>query len=150
MHDSDVDKFFEEDDGADGLLAARALKAALSNVRALGTRLQKIKASDLQMVKTTLPLLQRAANEVNIVSDHQSEEEKTEKIRFLMRRQAGQNVRVWLEFMFGTLISARGKQDLHGLNPYLADATLDTMLSLVSIVMLRLTASGTSTGASAR
>jgi hypothetical protein len=59
------------------------------------------------------------------------------KIRFLLSRYAGQSSFVWVEFLFGILISSKGEADLLKLNPFLSIDSLDSIKKLVATSMLR-------------
>jgi hypothetical protein len=63
--------------------------------------------------------------------------EKTLKTRFILNRIAGQNSFVWIEFLFGSLLSSKGEEDLLRLNPYLSTNTLAALFSLVMLSMLK-------------
>ena len=59
------------------------------------------------------------------------------KTKFILSRIAGQNSFVWSEFLFGVLLSSSGEIDLLKLNPYINGNTLQVLLHLVTITMLR-------------
>ena len=51
--------------------------------------------------------------------------------------QATKNSEIWVEFLFGSLISSKGSEDLLKLNPFLSHETIDTMLTLITLTMFR-------------
>jgi len=59
------------------------------------------------------------------------------RTRFLLNRIAGQNAHVWVEFLFGMLLSSKGEADLLRLNPYLTPSALRCITHLVTLSMLR-------------
>jgi len=59
------------------------------------------------------------------------------KTRFLLNRIAGQNAFVWVEFLFGMLLSSKGEEDLLKLNPYLSADTVTAIMHLITMSMLR-------------
>lgn len=73
---------------------------------------------------------------VNWVSES-TEIKDYDKTRFILSRIAGQNSFVWSEFLFGVLLSSTGEIDLLKLNPYIDGNTLQVLLHLVTITMLR-------------
>ena len=129
--DDDTKKYFDGDEEAKA-----TLMEALDIVKALSLKLQQLRDADMRMVQDAIPLLQKAANWVSI-DPLDSLETKKAKMKFLLNRQAGQNVWIWNEFIFGVLISSQGEEDLHRLNPYVSSESISSMLSLVTISMLR-------------
>jgi len=73
---------------------------------------------------------------VNWVSES-TENKDYEKTRFILNRIAGQNSFIWSEFLFGVLLSSSGEIDLLKLNPYIDGKTLQVLLHLITITMLR-------------
>lgn len=116
--------------------AERVLTEALAGVKMLMTRLQEIRDADVKMVQDAIPLIEKAANWVTRdVKD--TDHVKSAKVRFLLNREAGQNAGVWVEFLFGTLISTKGEQDLLRLNPFIAPETVTAIFNLITTSMLR-------------
>ena len=157
LSDRDIAAFFERGDPQ----AEQTLRRALTRVQHLVIKLQQLRDADALMVQDTIPLLERAANFVP-VSPALSEDtadagaadagagaarEGTEKkkvkatdaakTRFLLNRVAGQNAFVWVEFLFGMLLSSKGEADLLRLNPYISAGTLTTVTHLITMSMLR-------------
>lgn len=73
---------------------------------------------------------------VNWISES-TEIKDYDKTRFILSRIAGQNSFIWSEFLFGVLLSSTGEIDLLKLNPYIDGNTLQVLLHLVTITMLR-------------
>jgi hypothetical protein len=133
LSDNDIQRFFNGDEDAEKILLE-----AQEGVRELLEQLYDLRDSDAQMIEDTIPLLERAANWVNVYDKTATNDNSQDlKTRFLLNRTAGRNSDVWIEFLFGSLISSRGEQDLRRLNPFLSLDTIKTMLNLVSICMLR-------------
>jgi hypothetical protein len=131
LTDRDIVGYFEGD-----AVAEETMKAALACIKELMRKLEGLRDADMRMLQDLIPLLEKSSNFVEI-SDGDSEICKREKIRFKLSRYAGQNSFVWVEFLFGALLSSKGEQDLLKLNPYLSAATLRSILSLVTTSMLR-------------
>lgn len=70
--------------------------------------------------------------------EHASADEKSlyEKRIFELRRFSGQETRVWLEFLFGTMLSSTQFADLQKLNPFLTSSQVDTMNQIVCAAVL--------------
>lgn len=132
--DKDIFRYFAGDESA-----GEVLKEASDIVKSLRLMLEVLQDADTKMVQDTIPLLHKAANWVSLdpSAKEGADVHRIAKTRFLMNRQAGQNVWVWVEFLFGTLISSKGCDDLRRLNPYLSLETVNTMFSLITTTMLR-------------
>eukprot|EP01033_Poteriospumella_lacustris_P010457 gene10460-7435_t len=130
LADNDVRKYFAGD-----VSAANILNDALRSVQKLLKRLTSIKDADYQMIQDTIPLLEHAVNYVDTtVADPK---EKAKRVRYLLYRKAGQNSLIWTEYLFGVLISTKGEADLRKLNPFLTDESIEAILNLTSLTMLR-------------
>jgi hypothetical protein len=130
LNDAIIQAYFNGNEGADQLLSE-----ALVSIQELKTSLEKIRESDGKMVRNTIPLLHQA---VNLVDMSQGNElVKNSKTRFLLNRFAKQNSFIWIELLFGSLLSTKGEADLLRLNPYIDAETLTSVFHLVSVVMLR-------------
>lgn len=137
LSDKEIVDYFNGDKKAE-----KTLREALIGVKELQRKLELVKEMDTSMVTDALPMLERAANWIKLKkdTDEPDDEDKTvvaAKTRFILNRYAGQNSFVWIEFLFGSLLSTCGEQDLLKLNPYLSAGTLDAILSLVTMSMLR-------------
>ena len=112
------------------------LKSVLVQMKQLTKDLKTLRDSDVQYVAKVVPLLLHAANYVDI----QNEKDfiiRKDKIYFLLRRQAGQESKIWLEYLFGCLLSSKALEDLQTLNPYLTDAVANSLLKVVTATLLR-------------
>ena len=153
LSDKDVHAFFHiqsTDTGSTAnstahTIAETKLTEALNGVRQLIHKLYEIRDADARMVQDTIPMLECAANwvppEKATTSTGSNEVSKPatsfSKTRFLLNRIAGQNAFVWVEFLFGMLLSSKGEQDLLQLNPYLSADTLNAIMHLITMGMLR-------------
>ena len=154
LSDKDVHAFFhiQSTDSTAHTIAETKLTEALHGVRQLIHKLYEIRDADARMVQDTIPMLECAANwvppekattsTVSVgTSSGSSEVSKPatsfSKTRFLLNRIAGQNAFVWVEFLFGMLLSSKGEQDLLQLNPYLSADTLTAIMHLITMGMLR-------------
>lgn len=130
----DIQNYFTSSaPGVDG-----SLQNALEATQNLLAALHKIKLSDSLVLQETLPLLQHVVNFVDIGENKSTEISNREsKLRFLLNRTAGQNSEIWIEFLFGTLISTCGVDDLRRLNPFLPVDTANVIMDLVTMTMLK-------------
>ena len=55
---------------------------------------------------------------VNIEDAHFADNGRHEKVKFILRRHAGQESTIWLEFLYGALLSSKCLDDLTALNPH--------------------------------
>jgi thiol-disulfide isomerase/thioredoxin len=133
LSDRTVRDFFEGVEGAES-----SLNDALARARVLMKKLHYLRDADAQMVQDTVPLLERAANWVPLATgDANKTVLEAAKTRFLLNRFSGQNSFVWIEFLFGMLLSSKGESDLLRLNPYLPADMVTTLMQLVTLTMLR-------------
>ena len=112
------------------------LKSVLVQMKQLTKDLKTLRDSDVQYVAKVVPLLLHAANYVDIQNEKDFTIRK-DKIYFLLRRQAGQESKIWLEYLFGCLLSSKALEDLQTLNPYLTDAVANSLLKVVTATLLR-------------
>lgn len=132
MHDGIIDKFFRKDAGA-----ARTLnKDARDKLRQLKNTLDTILSRDSNMIQNIVPMMETAANWVSI-EPGDSNELKVQKIKFKLGRVSGHRAFVWIEFLFGSLLSSNGDEDLLRLNPFLTGPTVDLLFALIAACMLR-------------
>jgi len=92
---------------------------------------------DNKMVYEILPLLKHAINYVPDTEESNFSKKDLEMIQFILNRIAGQESLVWIEFLFGSLLSSKAIDDLKSLNPYLTENTVQMLLNLVSVCVLR-------------
>jgi hypothetical protein len=155
LSDSDVNNFFAAD--ADGEASSKESKEAeqrlaqaLVGVKQLIRKLYEIRDADARMVQDTIPMLECAANWVPTETSTATATATPTgaaapaapaagslKTKFLLSRIAGQNAFVWVEFLFGMLLSSKGEQDLLRLNPYLTPDAVKVIMHLVTLSMLR-------------
>lgn len=131
LSDTDITDYFSGVAGSEEVLSQ-----AHKGIVVLLQRLYELRDSDSLMVADTIPLIERASNWVNVDEEADDNLRKL-KTRFCLGRSAGLNSFVWIEFLFGVLISSKGEEDLLKLNPYLPRAKVDVVMNLVSLCMLR-------------
>mmetsp|Transcript_74196 Transcript_74196/g.197960 ORF Transcript_74196/g.197960 Transcript_74196/m.197960 type:complete len:3050 (-) Transcript_74196:601-9750(-) len=120
---------------AGGAAGRSKVESAVQEVEVLIARLQELRAQDETAVGHGISLVTRCANYVDVASGgYLGRRPRTE---FLLRREAGQAAEAWPEFLFGSLISSRGEEDVRVVNPYLSSARLDAIVQLVMLTMLR-------------
>ena len=126
------------------------LTAILKRISLLLGELAQLRDCDVDFVAKCVPLMIHAANFVdlensNVVAASTKAETgassvadvRRRKVRFLLRRKAGQESKVWLEYMFGCLLSTCAVRDLQMLNPYLRGDTAMSLLKVVNVTLLR-------------
>jgi thioredoxin-like negative regulator of GroEL len=129
--DNVVYRYFEGDSSA-----TKELQEAMVILNELMSKLEVQQDCDSSMIQNAVPLIETASNWVT-VDESDELPEKISKIKFMLSRVCGQNAFVWVEFLFGALLSSHGEDDLTRLNPYLPKSTLETVFSLVAACMLR-------------
>jgi hypothetical protein len=143
MTDSDLQALFVDHSGT-SLAGTDLLAAAIDQARAMLKKLNSLHSADLQFVENIVPLLEKVANFV----DGEAESEgyfskmpdsdlRKDKIIYLLKRNSGQRSSVWVEFLFGVLLSSKGTDDLLKLNPYLPASIMKVVMNVVSVAMLR-------------
>ena len=129
LTDQSVSAFFRGDSGA-----RDSLTRCLSLTKELLGRLNLLKETDTKMMEDAVPLVLEAANHITI---NGSESDINQRIRYKLSRFAGRNTFVWIELVFGMLLSSSGEQDLLRLNPFLSLDSLGTIVNLTTLAMLR-------------
>ena len=112
-----------------------ALIPSLLEVQNLKQDLFRIKNLDEQMVQDAIPLIEAAANFISFYTI--DDKNYQSKIRFILHRYSGRIPFVWLEFLFGVLLSSNGETDILRLNPFISAEHLQTLMCLVMHTMLR-------------
>ena len=115
----------------------RAMQDELDRAKLLMKKFRYLQESDTSCVKDVVPLLEIVANWVSFDLNKDSKDLKASKTRYLLKRFSGQNSNIWIEYLFGVLLSTQGESDLLKLNPYLSAETISTLMNIVSIIMLR-------------
>ena len=87
------------------------------------------------MVRNSIPLIHQSINLVDYKVG--TEDIKHAKTGYLLNRFANKRSFVWVEILFGALLSTQGEEDLLKLNPFIDVDTLRDVFNLVSIIMLR-------------
>lgn len=144
--DDDIFAYFSNASSTENLeFVDQKMTKALVMVKELLTRLNDTRDRDASMVKHTMQLLLNGANWVDIDAiDVQIEGDMDRrhdtnivKIKYLLSRHSGLNPKVWIEFLFASLLSSTGEDDILRLNPFLSRETLATLLNLACLTMLR-------------
>jgi thiol-disulfide isomerase/thioredoxin len=118
LADGDLAAFFANAPGADAALAAAA-----GTLRTLAAELAALRDGDARAIDAAVPLLKQAANFVDVESHAHGSAARRDRVQFQLRRCARQAPEVWMEFLFGSLLSSQGAADLRKLNPYLSPRT---------------------------
>ena len=111
------------------------IREALTRLTGLLSDLERVRQGDADYVTQCVPLVLDAANYVGL--GEASSEARHEKVKFVLKRFSRQECTVWLEFLYGALLSSQCSSDLTALNPHLPDAVGGCLLQLVTIAILR-------------
>ncbi|CAJ1357239.1 unnamed protein product [Effrenium voratum] len=103
---------------------------SLDALAQLQKKVAALKESDEAAVSEALTVLLKAAGAVEETSSE-------ECLRYSLLRYCGQEPEVWFEFLFGTLLSGKQKEDWQTVNPFLGDQELQLLSDLAVLVMLR-------------
>ena len=131
LNNLDLESFFSSSAGPQEMAA---VQAALNRLQHLLSALQRIRLEDAAFVEACVPLILHAANHVNLDSDRAS---RHEKVKFVLRRYSSQECTVFLEFLYGALLSSKCMSDLTTLNPHLPETVGIRLLQAVTIAILR-------------
>lgn len=103
------------------------LESAVRVLETLVNELEALRCSDTSYVGKALPWLEEQVNSVTLTSAT-----TTSKLLYLLRRFSGQEATIWLEFMFGTVLSSRQIEDLINLNPFLTSNSINILNAVVT------------------
>jgi hypothetical protein len=123
---------------AGDLSTEKTLTDAQDSIAALVRGLGDVRAADQKIVTELIPLLESAANFIDLQAVLVAD--RAERIKFMLQREAGSRPTCWLELLFSALLSTKGTEDLIRVNPYLPKDRCDVLLQLVAVVMLRTSA----------
>lgn len=136
LYESSLREFF-----ANQPKVVQQMNQTRTEIQTLLEDLRKSRDKDAALIQDIIPLFETAFNYVDIPADvdlnDKQKAERLEKIKFLLRRQSGQESVIWLEFIFGSLLSSHATADLKRLNPYLDDKIADSILNVVSVSLLK-------------
>ena len=126
-----LQQFFEGDASA-----ADKLTSSCAELAAALDQLKGIRDTDSKLVNDNLPLLIRGVNYLD-VGEQCAPEQHFEKLKFILQREAHEISTIWIELLFGALLSSKGAEDLCRMNPYLSENRCNFLLDMVSTVVLR-------------
>jgi hypothetical protein len=115
----------------------KLMTEGLERAKLLMKKFRYLQECDTSCVKDIVPLLEIVANWVSFDLNNDSLDLKAAKTKYLLKRFSGQNSNIWIEYLFGVLLSTQGEADLLKLNPYLSADTIATLMNIISLVMLR-------------
>ena len=138
-----LEAFFGSGTAADSGDAEQIFKAARKKccfkARATVTKLLKalrvLKAEDTRVVEATPPLLEAAANHVDLSDD--SDRSLHLRLRYHLRRIAGQEPRVYMQLIYRALLSDCGVEDLMRVNPFVSKSMWQQLLQVAVACILR-------------
>jgi len=123
-------------------LSSEVATAGLTCVDELLSKLGDMRNCDASAVGHIVPFLIKCANWVEPKDEFPSSafvqsSMASSPLAFSLRRLCGQEVYIWIEFLFGALLSSTAFNDIARLNPSLSKDTIATLLKLVAVTMLR-------------
>lgn len=123
------------------------MQAASVSLSSLLADLKQMRDEDARSISDVIPLLRHAANFVQLGSSVSAssalesaspeEREQLGRTLFVLKQACRQVPEVSVEFMFGATLSSKAVEDIEALNPHLKAGTLDLILRLVGVTMLR-------------
>lgn len=129
LGDVDLASFFTGDN-------AKAMQEAKASLSTLLATMKGIRNEDARSISDVIPLLRHAANYVQL--DHGDEvHERLDRTLFVLKQACRQVPEITVEFLFGATLSSTGEMDIANLNPYLTPRTLNLLLRLIGVTMLR-------------
>ena len=142
---STLEAFFRSDaadesgtGGAEQIFKA-ARKKCCFKARATVTKLLKalrdLKAEDTRVVEATPPLLEAAANYVDLSDESGSNLDQ--RLRYHLRRIAGQEPRVFMQLIYRALLSDCGVEDLMRVNPFVSESMWQQLLQVAVACIFR-------------
>ena len=108
-----------------------SLRKLVEKLKIFYSSLQKLREGDLQYVAYAFPVLARTANHVGTGKENLS------STLLLLRRFAKREADVTTEYLVASLCSSTASKEWRQINPFLKEETCDSLLSLVSIAVLR-------------
>ena len=122
--------------GADDASSRRcATQKCIEQVEELLRKLQEMRTQDTDTVQGISLLASTVVNYIDLAGGGFAG--RLQRSKFFLRRAAGQASEVWLEFLFASILSSRGTQDLQHLNPYASHAHIETVVQLIMVGMLK-------------
>jgi len=131
----DMEEFIQNPGSANLVKAIKALKSLILALEAL-------REEDYLCLNASLPLVQSMANHVSLPPAESMNgsgahiDEASEAYRFFLRRYSGQEVTMWHEYLFGSVLSSKTSMDLRKLNPYLSESNVAAISGLVGSILL--------------
>eukprot|EP01083_Nonionella_stella_P030773 84290_1 len=116
------------------------LKAAIKNMKDLLGRLDALREKDTRYVTNAIPTIVRLTNHVDIES--LSGENSMERLAFLLMRYSGQETKMWLGYLVGSLLSSKSRFDWIKLNPYIPADTQSKLMELIVYTLMHANRAG--------
>ena len=109
-----------------------SLVTALANHVALPDELCKVDASFL----ATTSLFINDSAEVFAARGDQERDALAQRLKFALRRTAGQEAELWADYLISSLLSSQAVYDLQKVNPYFTTERIRAMMALVEAMLL--------------
>lgn len=125
------DMFDSADDAARRVTTHKCVEA----VEDLLVKLQQLLAQDTEAIQGISFLSNTVVNFIDLSGGGLTG--RLDRSKFVLQRAAKRAAEVWPEFLFSSILSSKGAEDLQRLNPYLDPHHVDTVMQLVQLGMLR-------------
>ena len=112
------------------------MQAARASLSTLLATMKGIRNEDARSISDVIPLLRHAANYVQLGHGDEAHEQLGRTL-FVLKQACRRVPEISVEFLFGATLSSRGETDIANLNPYLNPGTLNLLLRLIGVTMLR-------------
>jgi thiol-disulfide isomerase/thioredoxin len=139
LSEIDLGSFFEKGE-------MEIMHSAKSQLHNLLKDLNQIHDYDAKYVAKIIPFLCHVSNfvdtsplpqDVKLQSMESNTRDEIMRTIFVLKQICGQVPRISIEFLFGATLSTRYLSNINSLNPYLGKETVNTLLQLVTIAMIR-------------
>eukprot|EP00760_Papus_ankaliazontas_P003017 PhM_4_TR11378/c0_g1_i1/m.4426 len=126
LSDADVEKMAQD---------TAATAPVLANLAELERRLVALRDKDKNYVAKSIPAIESCANFV-YMDPAMVDEDMTSRLLYELRRYCGQETKMWLEYLVGSLLSDCDKGEWKKLNPMLASPDFAVARNLVISMLL--------------
>eukprot|EP01012_Entosiphon_sulcatum_P007139 TRINITY_DN13559_c0_g1_i1.p1 TRINITY_DN13559_c0_g1~~TRINITY_DN13559_c0_g1_i1.p1 ORF type:complete len:4669 (-),score=764.85 TRINITY_DN13559_c0_g1_i1:3029-17035(-) len=120
---------------ADKSNKTRQIGKMLGDLKLLHLKLTRLRDTDSDYVGKAIPIIHGCANYVDIKSG--SSKEKISRLTYLLRRYSGRETEMWLDYLFGSLLSSNAVFDWQKLNPFLPDEATGPLFELIASCVLK-------------
>ena len=131
LEDLDLKDFF-----ANKPWSEKRLRTAQDTLKKILEELKALREADTCCINDVVRMVKHIANFVDVGSHPIGSPERRARTKFMLRQAAKQAPIIWVEFLFGSILASKDRQDLAKLNPYFTECH-GIVLRLVCVAMLR-------------